>query len=170
MNKTTNSEVKVKNQNLTHGHESKNNSNYVIIGRGKLSIDLLREFLLQASRFLRSHEKEQAEYKGLMIKARRLHDRLLSNGGRLRQNRAGEIIIEGETISLNQLERILFFSAWNLLEKESIALNLLAWWISSQITEPENTPWDFALLAEEWFEIPHLHILSVLEMFNAIAE
>ena len=106
-----------------------------------------------------------------MSKARRLHDKLLSNGGKVLQENNGTVRIAGERITPKQIERVLFFGGWNLLEKNSIALHLVAWWISLQIIEPEeNTPWDFALLAEDWLEIPHLHILDVLEMLDAIAE
>lgn len=171
MKKTKNAEVMVKDQILTSGHESKNTTNYVEFAQGKLSTDLLREYLLQASIFLQEHQDEQAENEGLMVKARRLHDKLLSNGGKVLQENNGTVRIAGERISPKQMERVLFFAAWNLLEKKSIALHLVAWWISLQILEPEeNTPWDFALLAEDWLEIPHLHILNVLEMFDAIAE
>ena len=101
--------------------------------------------------------------------SRRLHDTLLINGDTLQQDSTGAISVDGEVLSMDVLERILFMATMGQIESEDLRAVILYWWITYEIWHPTASPMEFAQVAQSWIQAPTRFVLTVLKAFDAIA-
>ena len=154
------------------------------IGSAMIDVEGLRDAAWQALVYLLNHPNKSVRKANeqLMHEAERLHSLLLPGEfsvvsricGRAEEIQDG-FTIAGESADMMLLERVLFFSVMNLMEKakegngHQVIFVIRNWWISAEISNPGYSVEEFIDLASSWLGVSPSFVEQILHMFNAVA-